>query len=116
MRFRHPVLTIALAAICACGGDAATAPISPNPPAPSVLLKDIVIPNLPSPFYHFEYDGTGRIDLASFASGFARYDVKYDAGRLSEMRNSSVDQGTLTYSYDASGRVDQVSYVRRIRG
>jgi hypothetical protein len=28
---------------------------SPDPETPAVLLKNIVIPNLPSPYYHFEY-------------------------------------------------------------
>src|SRR3954470_8355187 len=107
---RHLFLSIALAALSACSGDAA--PTSPNPPGPSVLLEDIVVPNLPSPYYHFEYDGAGRVDFASFASDFTRYDVKYDGGRISELRNDIlVNHDRLTYSYDAAGRVDEVSYV-----
>jgi len=33
---------------------------SPGNSPPAVLLRDIVIPHLPSPYYHFEYDATGR--------------------------------------------------------
>jgi hypothetical protein len=40
-------------------------------------LKDIIYPHLPSPYYHFEYDDQGKLKLASFASDFFRYDVKY---------------------------------------
>src|SRR5215211_2978493 len=55
------ILVTVLAVIVACGGDASvTDPeVAPPPPAP-VLLKEVVIDRLPSPFYHFDYDGGGR--------------------------------------------------------
>jgi len=105
------------AAVLACSGEPeTTAPPPPPPPPPpptAVLLKDIVVPSLPSPYYHFEYDATGRISTLSFASSFFTYDVRYDDnGRISEMRNITLATGTrLVYAYDDGGRVAAVRYV-----
>jgi hypothetical protein len=84
-----------------------------NPPAVSGdLLKDIVIPNLPSPYYHFEYDGSGRVLGASFASGARNYSLTYVGGRLSAMQNNNgANQDRLDYVYDDAGRVALVKYV-----
>ncbi len=73
----------------------------------------MVVSNLPSPFYHFEYDASGRIKLASYASELTRYDLTYDdAGRLSEMQNNIlVNHDRLQYFYDDAGRVGEVRYV-----
>ena len=73
----------------------------------------MVVSNLPSPFYHFEYDAAGRIKFASYASELTRYDVTYDAaGRISEMRNNIlVNHDRLQYVYDDAGRVSEVRYV-----
>jgi len=84
-----------------------------DPPAPTVLLKEIVIPNLPSPYYHFEYDATGKPNFVSFASDLTRYNIVYDnAGKIIEMRNDIlVNRDTLRYFYDNSGRVVAVNYI-----
>jgi hypothetical protein len=79
-----------------------------------VLLRDIVIPNLPSPFYHFEYDAAGRVIFASYASDLFRYDIRYDAGRISELQNNIlVNHDRLQYVYDDVGRVASVRYVNQ---
>jgi len=84
---------------------------SPDPANPSALLKNIVIPNLPSPYYHFEYDTAGKVVFVSFASDFTRYDVVYNGGRISEMKNNIiVNKDRLQYSYDNEGRIDTVAY------
>ena len=87
--------------------------LPPDPPAPTVLLKEIVIPNLPSPYYHFEYDATGKPNFVSFASDFTRYDIVYDdAGKIIEMRNNIiVNRDTLRYFYDNSGKAVAVNYI-----
>ena len=48
---------------------------NPNPdtppseePTPKILLKDIVLPHLPSPYYHFEYNADSLVTKADFAS------------------------------------------------
>ena len=80
---------------------------------PAVLLRDVVIPNLPSPYYHFEYDATGRVTAASFASGFTMYQVIYQGDRISELRNNTLgNQDRLEYTYDGAGRVTRIDYVR----
>jgi hypothetical protein len=114
MRYRISKLLILAAAISACKDDSGTtAPTPPTPPASPVLLRDIVIPNLPSPYYHFEYDATGRVTTLSFASSFFTYDVRYDnRGRIGEMRNITLATGTrLVYAYDDSNRPVSVRYV-----
>jgi hypothetical protein len=98
-----------MAAAVGCGqSDGVTAPPPPPAPPPPVGtgLKDIVVSSLPSPYYHFEYDSTGRVTFVSFASDFTRYDVSYAGGSISEMRNNIlVNHDRLVYVYDDSGRV-----------
>jgi hypothetical protein len=86
-------------------------PPPPVDPVPTVLLKDIVIPNLPSPYYHFEYNSAGKPTLASFASGFAVYNIIYSGGRISEMQNIAINNDRLQYFYDNSGRAILINYV-----
>ena len=86
---------------------------NPNPPPPPVLLQDVVLSNLPSPYYHFEYDSADRIRAVSFASGFTMYEVVYQGDRISELRNNALgNTDRLVYQYDGAGRVSEVSYVR----
>ena len=108
------LLAMLLATLLACGGgDAPTAPEPTVPGAPRVLLKDIVVSRLPSPYYHFTYDATGRMDSASFASDLTRYGVSYDAAdRIRELRNDIlVNHDRIVYAYDDVGRVVGVRYV-----
>ena len=101
-RVRNLVITvIAVAGLSSCSGDV-TAPLLST----SVLLKDIVISRLPSPYYHFDYDGQGKVSSVSFASGLTKYDVTYAAGRISQMQNNTtVNHDRLVYVYDDAGRV-----------
>jgi hypothetical protein len=104
IRVRNLVIAMtAVAGLFGCGSDAG---ITAPPPPESVHLKDIVIPNLPSPYYHFEYDGQGKVSSVSFASGLTTYDVTYDGGRVGEMRNNTAgNHDRLVYVYDDVGRV-----------
>lgn len=107
-------MLVAAVAIACGGSDAPTAPAPPDPaPVPAVRLKDIVIPRLPSPYYHFKYDAAGRVDSVAFASELTRYEVAYDAaGRIREMRNNIlVNRDRIVYAYDADSRVSGVRYV-----
>jgi hypothetical protein len=99
---------IAVAALFSCGSDGGI--IAPPPPPPTgVLLKDIVIPNLPSPYYHFEYDAQGKVSSVSFASGLTTYDVSYAGERISELRNNTIaNHDRLVYVYDDAGRVTAI--------
>ena len=112
MRYRTSLLSILVAAVSACNGEpGTTAPTPPPPPEPAVLLRDIVISNLPSPYYHFEYDAAGRVVTASFASGLTDYEVVYDrGGRITEMRNTAVNRDRLAYIYDNAARVSAILY------
>jgi hypothetical protein len=81
-------------------------------PPPAVLLRDVVIPHLPSPYYHFDYDTTGRVIAASFASGFTMYEVIYQGDRISQLRNNTLgNQDRLAYAYDGAGRVTGIDYL-----
>ena len=107
-------LVPALALIAACSGyDSPTYPgTTTPPPAPAVRLKEVVIDRLPSPFYHFDYDGTGRIIGASYASGLDNYQVDYQGDRIKEIRNVGISNlDHIVYAYDVDGRVGGVRYV-----
>jgi hypothetical protein len=109
--FHKLILTAAsVMALASCGSDRTiTAP--PPPPPASVLLKDIVIDRLPSPYYHFDYDTDHRLSGVSFASGLTNYSLAYDGGRISELRNNIiVNHDRLVYVYDGAGRVVSVKY------
>ena len=101
-----------IAVLSACGADGAPATAPLPDPRPLVLLKDVVIPNLPSPYYHFAYDATGRMTNASFASDLWMYTLRYTSERLSEMQNDIlVNHDRLVYHYDNAGNVNEVDYV-----
>jgi hypothetical protein len=104
---RNLVITmIAVAGMSSCSDDAG---ITGPPPPATVQLKDIVVPNLPSPYYHFEYDGQGMTSSVSFASGLTMYDVTYAAGRISQMtNNTAANHDRLVYVYDDAGRVGAI--------
>jgi hypothetical protein len=77
-----------------------------------VLLKEITLSNLPSPYYHFEYGADSLITHVSFASDFSRYDVFYNGNRIREMRNNIlVNHDTLKYYYDKEGKVAIISFI-----
>ncbi|MFL5603874.1 MAG: hypothetical protein ACJ77R_10805 [Gemmatimonadaceae bacterium] len=100
------IMSIAVAVLFSCGGDMR---ISAPPPPEAILLKDVVVPNLPSPYYHFEYDVEGKVSSVSFASGLTTYDVSYAAGRISELKNNTIaNHDRLVYVYDDAGRVTAI--------
>jgi hypothetical protein len=111
MRTRSAFITMIVAVSrSSCGGERMTAPPVPRPTP--VLLRDVEIARLPSPYYHFEYDAMGRATKASFASGFTMYNVTYDHDRIVEMRDSTIgDRDRLVYAYDDAGRVATIQDV-----
>ena len=105
-------LAMAMASVVVMASCSSDSSVTTPPPGPdAVLLKDIVIDRLPSPYYHFEYDASQRISVVSFASGFTHYDVAYDGDRISELRNNIVvNHDRLVYLYDDAGRVAAIKY------
>ncbi len=86
-------------------------PLTEEPPVVQTFLKDMEISDVPSPYYHFEYDAGGKVSLISFASGFGIYNVIYDSQKIKELRNTGVaNRDTLKYSYDNTGRVNMITY------
>jgi YD repeat-containing protein len=84
----------------------------PIPSVSIIPLKEIVIPELPSPYYHFEYNANGKYSMVAFANNLMRNEVIYDAdGRISELRNSgAANKDTLRYYYDDAGKVIAINY------
>src|SRR5678815_925792 len=89
MRYIHLSLLIAATVLFSCKKEKEM-PVSVETPSPvaAVLLKDVVLSNLPSPYYHFEYDTKGKVAFVSFASDFNRYNVIYRQSKISEMKNN----------------------------
>jgi len=97
--------------LLSCKKDKIESNPSSTPPLPPLLLKDIVVPHLPSPYYHFEYDSSGKPVFVSFASDLTRYHVTYDGDRIIEMQNDIlVNKDRLQYIYNASGKLETVNY------
>ena len=68
--------------------------------APALKVKDINEKNLPSPFYHFEYDDSGKISLVGYSSSLRIYDVNYSGGRIESMENiADLSHIRLEYEY-----------------
>jgi hypothetical protein len=121
MRYRYIIPLLLSCLFYSCKKDkTVTAPppqppivVTPLPPAPPPqLLKDMVLSNLPSPFYHFEYDSRNKPIFVSFAAGLAMYDILYFRDRISEMRNTiPVNKDRLVYSYNIIGKPDTVRYI-----
>jgi hypothetical protein len=92
-----------------------TATTNPPPLSESVkkiLLKDITIPHLPSPYYHFEYNKDSMVNKVDFGSGYTIYDVFYTGNKISEMRNNIiVNHDTLRYFYDSAGKVALFKFI-----
>ena len=113
MRYKFLVIILSTLVFFSCKKEKSNIDI-PSPteeptPAP-VFLKDIVIENLPSPYYHFEYDATGKISSASFAAGFIEYDVEYNNDKIMGLKNTGAgDSDHLIYSYDNAGRVTMIT-------
>lgn len=100
------------------------APMQPvtNPvpvPAPAddtvkVLLKDVLETNMPSPFYHFEYDNNKYATKISFASDLDVYNIQYTNKRVSKLVNTkNLNQVIYTYS---NGRVSLITEISGITG
>lgn len=86
--------------------------VTPPPAPPPSLLKDMIISNLPSPYYHFDYNTANRPTFVSFSSGLGMYEILYNNDRISEMKNTViVNKDRLVYSYNAIGKADTVRYV-----
>jgi hypothetical protein len=111
--WRLALLGAAFATAAACGGDSAiTDPGSTPPPPAKVLLKDVVVDRLPSPFYHFDYNAEGTITGVSYASGLISYDVSYLGSRIRQLQTNTLgNHDRIVYSYDSDGRVVGVRYV-----
>lgn len=110
MRSRYLLLFIAAATLFSCKKENPTTDPPPLPP-PTVLIKDIIISHLPSPFYHFEYNEAGKVIFVSYASDLFMYDVTYNGDKINELRNNIlVNKDRLQYFYDNTGRVNTVKY------
>ncbi|HET7117882.1 MAG TPA: hypothetical protein VFI29_15410 [Hanamia sp.] len=112
MHYKHLLILMLTIVLFSCKKETTNPQLPPpNNPGPPVLLKDIVVSRLPSPYYHFEYDSKGKVNFVSFASDFTRYNVFYNNDRISEMRNNIlVNKDRLQYSYDNQGKVFLIQY------
>lgn len=103
--------------LLSCGkdhpGDPNKPPV-PEPVAKKILLKDIVIPTVPSPFYHFEYNIDSTVSKVSFTDGAEVYDVIYSGNKIAEMRNNTFsNHDTLRYMYDNAGKLFMIKFINQ---
>jgi len=115
-RYRYVVFAISFALLLSCKhhiSDLVDSPVDPpHVPTRHILLKDIIVPNIPSPHYHFEYNTDSLVTHVDFESEYTRYDVLYSNGRISEMRNNIfINHDTLRYSYDNAGKLTLIKFI-----
>ena len=115
MRYTEALRIVAFTSLLiSCRKDHPNNPHVPPPAEPvrKILLKDITIPHIPSPYYHFEYNKDSTVSKADFASGFTIYDVIYSGNKIAEMRNNIfVNHDTLRYLYDNAGKVAMIKFI-----
>ncbi|WP_336515568.1 hypothetical protein [Pollutibacter soli] len=74
------------------------------PPPPKVgqpLLKEIIIQNLPSPYFRFDYNSDSSAKEISFASGLSTWSVEYDNKKIKSLTNLK-QPSKLFYFYSGS--------------
>jgi len=113
MRYSHALLTIIFAVtLFSCKKEHGNPVKPPAVPTKHILLKDITIPHLPAPYYHFEYNVDSLVTKANFASGFTNYDVFYSRNKIREMRNNIiVNHDTLLYVYDNADKLAAIKFI-----
>lgn len=106
------LLVLAVIILVSCKKEHRPTPVNTPPVSKHILLKDITIPNLPSPYYHFEYGADSLATKVNFGSDYTMYDVLYSGGKISEMRNNIiVNHDTLRYSYDNIGKLTLIKFI-----
>lgn len=77
---------------------------SPNTPHLSdqqtVRVKEIVVRNSPSPYYHFTYDDSGYVTSLNYSSSLYYYEYFYKNQRIDSVTSSSIDARYLLYRYN----------------
>lgn len=113
MRCSRILLILSIVGLLSCKKEHRPTQVEPPAiPAKHILLKDITIPSLPSPYYYFEYNSDSLVTKIDFASGYTIYDVVYNGNKISEMRNNIiVNHDTLRYSYDNAGKVTLIKFI-----
>ena len=114
MRCNYTLLTVsAVVFLLSCKKEHGPNSVEPPVvPAKHILLKDISIPRLPAPYYHFEYNKDSLVTKADFASRLTIYDVLYSGNAISEMRNNIlVNHDTLRYVYDNTGKLTLIKFI-----
>src|SRR5689334_25158537 len=111
---KHTMLTVLIfvIAFASCKKDAIETPPTQDPPsdARTILLKDMIVQNLPSPYYHFDYDDSGFITHVNYQSGLELYDLSYHNERIDNMMdNTFVNKTRLQYIYK-DGKVSQINF------
>jgi len=114
---KHTLLLAVLffAAFTSCKKEKTESPPVQDPPADvhTILLKDMIVQNLPSPYYHFNYDDSGFITNVNHQSGLALYDLFYLNGRIDKITDNTVaNKDKLQYAYQ-QGKVSQVNFLNK---
>jgi len=115
MRLNHFLFLLSFILIlssCDKGGRPKPPVTPPVLPAKHILLKDITIPNLPSPYYHFGYGPDSLPNRIDFASGFFVYNVVKNGIKINEIWNNTFsNHDTLRYIYDNAGKLDMIKFI-----
>lgn len=101
MKVKYLLPVIVFVTMISCKKETGEPLPDPPPSTGGLKLKDVTIRNLPSPFYHFEYNDSGKITSLNYQSGLRVFDVKYDGEKIISMENTIdlVNKVQLEYVY-----------------
>jgi len=101
MKAKHFLFVILITAIVSCHKEPSG---QPKPPRGllSLKLKDINVPGIPSPFYHFEYNNLGNITMEGFEAGLKTYNVDYNGNNIVSMEDTADPNNKVRLEYEYS--------------
>lgn len=75
----------------------------------TVLLKEVLIERLPSPYFQFTYNDSNFVTNINYASNLIRWQLQYENGRVKKMINT-LNNDFLVYNY-TEGRVASIRHI-----
>lgn len=118
MKVNYWLLLLFVSVVVSCRKETTDPPPPPISEVPTVptgsdtqvfRIKDINYVNLPSPYYHFDYNDSGYITNMTYVSGLWNFGFSYADKKLRQMQNDIiVNKDKMKYEYSDDGNVSVI--------